>query len=246
MAEFFEKLNAADKGGSPQFLSDHPNPDNRLGNVRKEIDKLGGAPRNARRDTEEFHNIKSIVMSMPAAGPRPRTTSSSARPTNSPPARPDRPSDRFVQATVGDLTLRHPDNWRGTSNSGAVTLAPNGGIVSGSLSYGMIIATYRPATSRTRQLTLNDATDQLLTQLQRVNPQLRHAGRPVSTRIAGQNALSIELTNQTTNGERETDWLVTTLRPNGILDYFVAVAPQRDFNQYSSAFNSILMSVRYR
>jgi hypothetical protein len=244
MSEFFEKLNAQDKGGSPQFLSDHPNPDNRLGNVRKEIDKLGGAPANARRDTEEFQAIRSLIMNSSAPSARPRT--SSARPDSNAPVRPDRPSERYIQATVGDLTLRHPDNWRGTSGSGAVTLAPSRGVVSGSLNYGMIISTFRPATSRTRTVNLNDATDQLLAQLQRVNPQLRLAGRRVSTKIAGQNALSVELTNQTNSGERETDWLITTLRPNGIMDYFVAVAPQRDFTQYAPAFNNTLTSVRYR
>jgi hypothetical protein len=244
MAEFFEKLNAADRGGTPQFLSDHPNPDNRVGNVRKEIDKLGGAPPNSTRDTDEFRAIKAMVMGTGAPAARPRTTSN--QPAGRPGAAPERPSDRFILANVGDLTLRHPENWRGTNNSGAVTLAPNGGIISGSLTYGMMISQFRPTPSRNRQVILNDATDQLLAQLQRVNPQLRLGGRRVSTTIAGQNALSVELTNQTAAGERETNVLITTLRSNGIVDYFVAVAPQKDFPQYVKAFNTILGSVQYR
>jgi hypothetical protein len=247
MAEFFEKLNAADRGGPPQFLSDHPNPDNRVGSVRKEIDRLGGAPANARRDSEEFHTIKNLVATLPA--PRPKTPSS-PKPTNAPtsnaPVRPEMPSRTYVQASVGDLTLQHPNNWRGTTNSGAVTLAPNGGIVSGSLTYGMLISMFRPTASRSRQLTLTDATDQLLVQLQRANPQLRVAGRANSTKIAQRDALSVELVNQAVNGDRETNYLVTTLRSNGTLDYFVAVAPQRDFGTYRPTFDNILRSVKYR
>jgi predicted Zn-dependent protease len=93
MAEFFEKLNSADRGGAPQFLSDHPNPDNRVGSVRKEIDKLGGAPPNARRDSEEFHTIKNLVASLPA--PRPKSSPgprSSNAPTATATARPEPPS----------------------------------------------------------------------------------------------------------------------------------------------------------
>ncbi|HEX4996788.1 MAG TPA: M48 family metallopeptidase, partial [Terriglobia bacterium] len=228
MAEFFEKLNAEDKSKSPQFLSDHPNPDNRVGSVRKEISKLGGAPSNARRDSEEFHQIRNLVATLPDAAPKSRT-STGPKPGNTAVATPDRPSTRYIQASVGDLTLQHPDNWRGTTNSGAVTIAPDRGIVQGALMYGMIVSTFRPTVTRGRQMTLAEATDQLVAQLQRVNPQMRVGGRRTQTRIAGQAALSVELTNQLPSGEKETDVLVTTLRSNGTVDYFVAVAPQKDF-----------------
>lgn len=247
MAEFFEKLNSADRGGAPQFLSDHPNPDNRVGSVRKEIDKLGGAPPNARRDSEEFHTIKNLVASLPA--PRPKSSPgprSSNAPTATATARPEPPSRQYIQANVGDLTLQHPNNWRGSTNSNAVTIAPNGGIVSGSLMYGMLISQFKPTQSRTRQLTLTDATDQLLAQLQRANPQLRVAGRATSTQIDRRSALSVELVNQTATGERESNILVTTLRSNGTLDYFVAVAPQKELGNYLPTFDNILRTVKYR
>src|ERR1700756_4720225 len=66
MAQFFEKLEGETKGKNPpQFLSDHPNPDNRLERVDEEIDKLGGPPANAKRDSAEFEAIKREVLALP-------------------------------------------------------------------------------------------------------------------------------------------------------------------------------------
>src|SRR5262249_10018261 len=47
MVEFFEKIQAQSKGRAIQFLSDHPNPENRISNVQREIQRLGGLPPNA-------------------------------------------------------------------------------------------------------------------------------------------------------------------------------------------------------
>jgi predicted Zn-dependent protease len=43
-ARFFEKLIAAGSGGGPQFLSTHPNPDNRVENILKHWESLGSKP----------------------------------------------------------------------------------------------------------------------------------------------------------------------------------------------------------
>jgi len=42
MAQFFEKLEAETKGKNPpEFFSDHPNPEHRVGRVDEEVEKLG-------------------------------------------------------------------------------------------------------------------------------------------------------------------------------------------------------------
>jgi beta-barrel assembly-enhancing protease len=67
MAQFFEKLEALTKGQNPpQFLSDHPNPGNRIERVNEEIDKLGGVPPDPKRDSAEFEAIKREVLALPA------------------------------------------------------------------------------------------------------------------------------------------------------------------------------------
>lgn len=75
MVEFFEKIEAESKGRAIQFFSDHPNPDNRIGNVQREIQRLGGVPVNSRRDAAEFHTAKNRIASAPVV----RKTRSSSR-----------------------------------------------------------------------------------------------------------------------------------------------------------------------
>jgi hypothetical protein len=57
--------------------------------------------------------------------------------------------------------------------------------------------------------------------------------------------MAMELTNDSPAGGRETDWLVTVLRPNGLLYYFVGVAPERDFSRYRTTFEQMIGSVRF-
>jgi hypothetical protein len=42
------------------------------------------------------------------------------------------------------------------------------------------------------------------------------------------------------------DWIVTTIRPDGALHYFIGVAPQNDFDRYTPAFQDIIDSVRFK
>jgi predicted Zn-dependent protease len=65
MVEFFEKIQAESKGRAIQFLSDHPNPENRISSVQREIERLGGAPANPRLDSPDFHSVKTSLASMP-------------------------------------------------------------------------------------------------------------------------------------------------------------------------------------
>ena len=51
MVEFFEKIQAESKGRASQFVSDHPNPENRISNVQHEIEKLNGALPEPKSDT---------------------------------------------------------------------------------------------------------------------------------------------------------------------------------------------------
>src|SRR5215813_1648660 len=66
MAQFFEKLQQESKGKNPpEFFSDHPSPDHRVERVNEEIEKLGGIPQNARRDSADFEAVKREVMALP-------------------------------------------------------------------------------------------------------------------------------------------------------------------------------------
>src|SRR6516162_7950640 len=67
MAAFFEKLGAESAGKNPpEFFSDHPNPEHRIDRVDQEVEKLGGVPEGAKRDSPEFKAIKKEVEALPA------------------------------------------------------------------------------------------------------------------------------------------------------------------------------------
>ena len=89
----------------------------------------------------------------------------------------------------------------------------------------MMVATFEPQLDRNGQITLEAASDQLLDDLRRSNTSMRVSHRHQRVMIGGSRGLSTEIANQSPMGDRETDWLVTVLRPDGTMYYFVAVAP---------------------
>jgi predicted Zn-dependent protease len=66
MLAMFEKL----ERGGPQFLSDHPNPENRIKRIREEIERIG-VPANAIESSRLYLQIRNRLRSMP---PAPRLT----------------------------------------------------------------------------------------------------------------------------------------------------------------------------
>jgi hypothetical protein len=74
------------------------------------------------------------------------------------------------------------------------------------------------------------ATDQLVQDLRQSNQNLRVVRRHEAIDFGGQRGLSTYLSNDSPsqNGGRETNWLVTLPRPEGLL-FFVFTAPEREF-----------------
>src|SRR5207244_1381897 len=111
MVEFFEKIQAESKGRALQFFSDHPNPENRISSVQHEIERLGGAPPNARRDNNDFHSAKTRLTSLPAP-PKGGTPARNTRPGDNRSSGPAaQPSSRMAVYNGQDLQFRYPDNW---------------------------------------------------------------------------------------------------------------------------------------
>ncbi len=71
MAYFFEKLESQPGSRAPQFLSDHPNPGNRVKAVEREIQTFPQAQYGY--STGEFDRAKSLVAQLPPAPKRVRT-----------------------------------------------------------------------------------------------------------------------------------------------------------------------------
>src|SRR5206468_9827383 len=102
-----------------------------------------------------------------------------------------------------------------------------------------MVAEFEPDDDRFQRTTLENAPDQLLDDLRRTNPRMRIVRQHERIRVGGQPGLSTELSNDSPNGGREANWLVTALGRDGALYYFVGVAPQNDFRTYQYAFEDI-------
>ena len=236
MAQFFEKLEAETKGKNPpQFLSDHPNPGNRIERVNEEVDKLGGPPANAKRDSTDFEAVKREVMALPVVkSPGPMAVG--------PP--PD-PARNAVAYRGANYEVGVPENWKKYEENGSVTFAPEGGTSqNGALAYGVIVSVSQMQGDPNDSGALDTATRSLIQSLAKTNPGLRLARDPSHAKLNGRPALSTYLSNDSPAGGAETDWLITTLQPQGLVS-FLCVAPKNAFPEYEKTFTAILDSVRF-
>jgi hypothetical protein len=245
MAQFFEKLEAETKGKNPpEFLSDHPNPEHRVGRVDGEIDRLGGIPANAKRDSAEFEAIKREVLALPVVK-KPVPGAAGAAP-------PPPPSRNFATYEANSYAIKYPDNWKKypDSNGGGVSFAPEGGVLDdgsghAALAYGLIVSVTPIQGNASDSNALENGMRQVLEDLQKSNPKMKIQRQGERLRLNGQPGLSTYLTNDSPAGGLETDWVITVLRPEG-LHYFVCVAPQSAYSNYDKTFSSILDSVRFK
>lgn len=245
MAQFFEKIQAESKGGSAEFFSSHPNPDHRIERVDEEVRKLGGPPRNYISDSPEFQSIKRYVKSLPP----PPKGHAVPRSGNRSGGRPGLPSTRLRQLDNGSVRLQYPDDWQSYGQGSALTFAPEGGVMddghgNAALAYGVIMNFFEPHNDSSRAISLETATDELLGSLAQSNSGMRVVRQHERMRLGGQPALSTYLVNNSPAGGRESDWLVTTMRPDGLL-YFICVAPENDYDNYYRAFENLVSSVRF-
>jgi beta-barrel assembly-enhancing protease len=254
MAAFFENLDAQTKGKNPpEFFSDHPNPDHRIERVEEEIQKLGGAPEGAQKDSAEFQSIKKQLAKLPEAPKVPPASAAGPPPKAPAPGtvKVGTPSENLVKLQVANASLQYPDNWQKYGQGSNYTVAPEGGIVDGGkgnaeLAYGVSASVAKmegqlPA----GEDALSVATQKLLESMQQENEGMEVVRAPKEVTLNGERALSTYLRNHSPEGGKEVDWVVTVLRPEGLVN-FVCVAPEVDYWKFQKTFENILDSVRFQ
>ncbi|HKV28665.1 MAG TPA: M48 family metallopeptidase, partial [Candidatus Acidoferrales bacterium] len=244
MADFYEKLEKLPQ--PPEFFSDHPSPERRVERVDQEVDRLNGAPANATHDSREFEEIKRYVKSLPPPPPPPKQAAGAA---DGAAGGPTAPSAQYNSFANGEVTLSYPDNWKSQAQYGGATLAPEGGIVNDTqgkptVAYGVIVSVFAPQNISGSAPTLEQSNAQLIANLQQSNSKLSVMRAAEPATLGGLPALSTYLQSDSPAGGAEADWLVTTLRPNGLF-YVICIAPQKDYDAYSSAFRAVIHSVRF-
>jgi hypothetical protein len=220
--------------------------------VNEEINKLGGVPRNAKKDSPEFEAIKREVAALPVVQkPKAAAASTSSGFPKPGTVKVEAPSQNYVAVDVGVATLKYPDNWKKYGKIGDMTLAPDGGVVDPgngqpALAYGMIASVQQISSAPPAgQDPLKIATAKPIDQMQQENGDMRTTREPRPVTVNGEHALSTYLRNDSPAGGLETDWVVTVLRPEGLV-YFVFIAPEPQFKNFSDAFSKILDSIQFK
>ncbi len=142
--------------------------------------------------------------------------------------------------------MEYPSNWQPLQDqqSGAVTFAPQAGVAQNAIAYGVIVAAFQAANASS----IDQATQQLISQLQQQNPGMRTAGNLQKIRVNGIQGRSVDLLGQSpitgANGQplQERDWLVTLPAGNGAAVSIIFVAPERDFARLRPTYEQMLRS----
>ena len=252
MAVFFAKLQeqSGKQGAVTQFLSDHPDPGNRAGAVSQEVATLPA--KKYRTNDAEWAAMKKRADGLPSMNSEQIATwqkDHSVAPSTQTSA--IAANGETLEFDHGDYRISYPGNWRltGDANSSSVTIAPENGIVKGSILYGVVISNYQ-----TDEVAAGagSAMDGLIDSLRRSNPEMREAGQPEDIRVNGIAGKSVDLIGKSPeadeNGKakRERDWLVAIGRKDGALTYLVFAAPENDFEELRPVFEQILKSLRLK
>ncbi|MEY2412375.1 MAG: hypothetical protein QOD84_981 [Acidobacteriaceae bacterium] len=270
LADFFAKLEKQGGGGGPQFLSDHPNPGNRQAAIDKEISNW--PQQRYLRDSDAFLRAKQHAATLKvysaqqiADGAKQglwaqQNNQGGVTPANSPGTadaatgslssvtyQQVRPSNNMAEWSKGTFRISYPDNWRPIEDqTPALTIAPPAGTADGVIAYGVIIGSVRDSSVSS----LDQATENLIRNLQQSNPDLRASGDFQNTQVGGKQGKSVILTGRSPlqqNGQAvgERDWLITASDPQGGLAYLLFIAPESEFSQLRPVYERMLNSFQF-
>lgn len=235
MARFFEKLEAEGGSRGPQFLSDHPNPGNRVKAVEAEIRYL---PRRTYTtgNAQEFTRMQKAVAALPPAPERKVQQQGQA------PAVPRlQPSMRLREYRADLYSVSYPEDWRLSEDrrSGGALIAPQEGVVENAIGAGVVIGINQGARGDLRQ-----DTEALLRQFISRNTGMKARGTSEGW-VDGRPALITTLESPSPYaGETEVDTVVTVeLRQT--LFHVILIAPRSAQRDLQGAFDDVMRSIRF-
>lgn len=273
MVSFFQTLEKVDTARKTNWLSDHPAPPDRIRRIQQEAASLR-VTGSAASNVAELNRIQGRLRGSGAGQSsrqiaQSRTNRGRSRPSSSTQTQ----QQINVEAPANTLStytspsrvyqIGFPSNWQVyQQGSTGATIVPKGGAVEVNgrteIVYGAIVSHYDPfgsqQASRLRgsnsdvyggNVSLQQATADLLGQLQQSSPHLRAISRAQRLNVDGGNALaqSMRGTNPNT-GINERVTVVTRQLGDAHLIYLLFVTPEQDASRYSPILNAMVQSMR--
>jgi Zn-dependent protease with chaperone function len=261
MVGFFHTLEKVDSAKKTNFLSDHPAPPDRISRIEKEAKVLKVSDRPT-QNVAELQRVKSqlrtygnapTMQQIAQGATAPTGQSSRQRGVPSSTATVPAPSASYQTYTnpSGLFRVAVPSNWQvAAEGSGGVTFcAPNGcGNANGQpeIVYGAMINHYEPFENRGYgQVSLQDATSDLVSAIQQASPYLRLTSNNAQrVRMANGTALAASLRGKDpVTGINERVTVVTRQLPDSHLIYLLFITPEAEASRYNSVLTKMVDSM---
>ena len=265
MVSFFKQLENVDKSKKTSWLSDHPAPPDRIARIEQERQLL----KEPATPTQNVAQLNTIKASLRGASTTQTARNRAVGRTNPPmtsssgvgnvPA-PSSSWRKFTNSS-GSYEIAYPSNWRVYDSGGfGVTIAPEGGIGEANgrteVVYGAIVNHYDPfgntsgsylRPNGSDSMTLQDATNDLIAQIQQSSPHLRViSGSGQQVNVDGRTGMAASLRGVNPNtrvNERVT--VVTRALPDGHVVYMLFVTPEAEASSYGRVLNTMLDSLNF-
>ena len=244
LGDFFKTLQA-NSGRTPQLLSDHPDPGNRIAYLNELLPQLKLAAKPI-VDTPEFLQIKARVRGLPG-GRDLRRQATQPKPMARPPA--PAPQQHPMRAPDGAYTLAVPANWQQiNTNDKLLIFAPQG--AAGKTDAGNVVVTHGIFVG-TEDLPenlqgLEQATKAFVELQLRDNPGMRVLDNMKQMQLGGLPAMYLPIGGESpVTGREERDVICTTILPSGKLFYLVLISPRDEADAYNPAFQQTLSSIQF-
>lgn len=250
MAAMFQTIERQGGSRGPEWLSDHPNPGNRIEAINREAQSLDVARRETSGDLPAVHARLRQLPPAPTMQQVARAQQEQQRGgtvgANSRAMRVEPPSRELRAYQPGDfLRLSVPSNWQQIDAGNTVMYAPEGGVGRGANGASAFTHGIEIGVTRAQGNNLQQQTEALIQGFARTNPQLRRRGGYSRTSMGGRQGLSTTLTNVSeATGEAEAVNVSTVPLRDGSVLYMIGVAPVSEADTYLNTFGRIRQTIR--
>ena len=250
LANMFKTIEKESGGSSgPDWLSTHPNPENRYENINRERQLLRVSA-NPIKNTAQFERTQARFRQLPRAQTMAEiekgatnNSQQSSTANGKYESRVEIPSTRTRAYSSGSwIRMNIPGNWQEFPSQSEVWFAPQGAYGSSGITHGALIGIYR---GQNQNNDIQQATEDYVDSILQSNSYLRKRTNYAQTYIGNRQGYGISLAGRSAiTGRNEIATVYTTMLKNGDLFYIVTVAPENETASYNNAFRNMISSIR--